>query len=381
MRAALRSELLDRLYGRDDPAWDEWVAGLSAAERDELESLLDVYLRELDGRDADALAGLGRALGVHERARREIANGGYWDRTHALVWLALLRDAPERDPVRLGDGADASRELTGLRVTSDAAYLSVRIEADALGGGVDWDATNYLLAIGLTDRGERALPHGLGAAAPADFVVRLGGPDASRVTVRPRYDAFAYEYGAEAGLDLDRYREPDPGVFSPLRLVINRGYTVPKTGERVPFESVETGRLRYGNGNPDSDRYDSLADVHVSPSNDAIEVRLPWQLLNVADPSRRRRLGDFWSEGLDDYETFEAIDVAAASYVPVDADGTAAELDAETNLTHAVPGVPDGSLRPLRFEPPTWDRPAYTERLKESGRIVGDVFARYANGE
>ncbi|MDB2281480.1 HEAT repeat domain-containing protein [Halorubrum ezzemoulense] len=100
MRAALRSELLDRLYGRDDPAWDEWVAGLSAAERDELESLLDVYLRELDGRDADALAGLGRALGVHERARREIANGGYWDRTHALVWLALLRDAPDRDLLR-----------------------------------------------------------------------------------------------------------------------------------------------------------------------------------------------------------------------------------------------------------------------------------------
>ncbi|MDB2250561.1 hypothetical protein PM033_02060 [Halorubrum ezzemoulense] len=299
----------------------------------------------------------------------------------ADAWADAATATPERDPVRLGDGADASRELTGLRVTSDAAYLSVRIEADALGGGVDWDATNYLLAIGLTDRGERALPHGLGAAAPADFVVRLGGPDASRVTVRPRYDAFAYEYGAEAGLDLDRYREPDPGVFSPLRLVINRGYTVPKTGERVPFESVETGRLRYGNGNPDSDRYDSLADVHVSPSNDAIEVRLPWQLLNVADPSRRRRLGDFWSEGLDDYETFEAIDVAAASYVPVDADGTAAELDAETNLTHAVPDVPDGSLRSLRFEPPTWDRPAYTERLKESGRIVGDVFARYANGE
>nr|WP_241431553.1 HEAT repeat domain-containing protein [Halorubrum distributum] len=100
MRAELRSELLDRLYGRGDPAWDEWVAGRSAAERDELESVLDVYLRELDGRDAATLAGLGRALGLAERSRRHVAEGDYWARSHALVWLALLRDAPDRDLLR-----------------------------------------------------------------------------------------------------------------------------------------------------------------------------------------------------------------------------------------------------------------------------------------
>ena len=300
------------------------------------------------------------------------------------AWADATAAAPDGSPTRLGDGADAERELTALRVASDAAYLNVRLELADLDGGPDWDATNYLLAIGTTDRGERTLPYGAGATAPADFVVRLGGPDRSRVTVDPRYDAFAYEYGAGAGLDLDRYRDPEPGEFAPLRVVINRGYTVPRTGERVPFRSVETGRLRYGNGNPESPEYDSLADVHVSPSADAVELRLPWQLLNVADPSRRRRLGDFWAEGLDAYETFESIDVAAASYAPADetsGDGAATPIDAPTNLTHAVPGVADGGLRPLSFVPPTWDRPAYSERLKESGRAVGDVFERYARRE
>jgi len=297
------------------------------------------------------------------------------------AWEDAAVATPESDPTRIGDGGDDARELTAVRVTSDAAYLSVRLEFADLGAGVDWSETNYLLALGLTDRGARVLPYDTAATAPADFVVRLGGPDASRVTVDPRYDAFAYEYGAAAGLDLDRYRDPDPGVFAPLRMVINRGYTVPETGERVPFESVETGRLRYGNGNPDSPAYDSLADVHASPSTDAIEVRLPWLLLNVADPSRRRRLGDFWNEGLDAYETFEAIEVAAASYVPADAEGTATALDAPTNLTHAVPGVADGELRSLSFAPPTWDRPAYAERLKESGRAVGEVFERYTGRE
>ena len=297
------------------------------------------------------------------------------------AWTDAAVATPDADPIRIGDDAAGARELTAVRVTSDAAYLSVRLELADLGAGVDWNAANYLLAIGLTDRGERALPHDLSATAPADFVVRLGGPNASRVTVDPRYDAFAYEYGAEAGLDLDRYRDPDPGVFTPLRMVINRGYTVPVTGERVPFESVETGRLRYGNGNPDSPAYDSLADVHVSPSTDAIEVRLPWLLLNVADPSRRRRLGDFWNDGLGAYESFEGIDVAAASYVPADSEGTATPVEAETNVTHAVPGVDDGGLQPLRFVPPTWDRPAYTERLKASADAVGAVFERYAQGD
>lgn len=96
-RAQLRAELLDRQYGRDDPEWGSWVESLSAAERTELESLLAVYLRELDGRDARRLAELGSALGIDERSRRDIATGDYWDRLHALTWLALLRDPPDRD--------------------------------------------------------------------------------------------------------------------------------------------------------------------------------------------------------------------------------------------------------------------------------------------
>ncbi|EMA63641.1 hypothetical protein C470_02690 [Halorubrum distributum JCM 13561] len=294
------------------------------------------------------------------------------------AWADATAATPERDPIRLGDGADPARELTAVRAASDAAYLNVRLEFAELDGDPDWDATNYLVSFGTTDSDARALPYGVGGAAPADFVVRLGGPDDSRMTVSPRYDAFAFEYGAEAGLDLDRYRDPDPGDFTPLRLVINRGYTVPVTDEYVPFESVETGRLRYGNGNPESPEYDSLADVHVAPSSDAIELRIPWGLLNVADPSRRRRLADLWTDGLDTYETIESIDVAAASYVPADAEGTARSLDAPTNLTHAVPGVADGALSSLAFEPPTWDRPAYSERLKESADAVADVFDRYA---
>lgn len=130
MRAALRSELLDRLYGRDEPGWDAWVADLSAAERDEIESLLDVYLRELDGHDVVRLAELGAALGIDQRARRGISEGDYWERIHALVWLALLQDAPDRTLLERHCMATPRERAAAARVlyaagTGDAATTGV----------------------------------------------------------------------------------------------------------------------------------------------------------------------------------------------------------------------------------------------------------------
>ncbi|WP_440770865.1 hypothetical protein [Natronorubrum sp. DTA28] len=289
-------------------------------------------------------------------------------------WVDATTLTPADSPRRLDDGADASRELTAVRVTSDEASLSIRLEFADLGSAIDWEETIALVALGLTGRGNTTLPYGTAArTAPTDFLVRLAGPDDSRVTVDAYYDAFAARYGQEAGLDVDAYRERDSGRFTPIRMVLNRGYTVPPTGEEVPFDAVETGRLRYGNGNPDAPDYDSLTDVHVSPSANAVELRLPWLLLNVSDPSQRRRLGDVWVESLETDTSFREISVAAATYRPRE-DGAATSIDGETNLTHAVPGLEGDRLRSGAYEPPTWTEPAYTERLKRGYETVQMAF-------
>ncbi|MFB6361334.1 MAG: HEAT repeat domain-containing protein [Halobacteriales archaeon] len=95
VRGDLRSGLLERLYASDAPDWERWVEPLGGLERDVLESLLEEYLRELDGSDAAELAALGGALGIDERARRTLATGGMYERLEALTWLALLRDPPD----------------------------------------------------------------------------------------------------------------------------------------------------------------------------------------------------------------------------------------------------------------------------------------------
>lgn len=94
VREELRVDILDRVYGPDDPEWESWVAELSKLERSVVEALLDEYLRELRGSDAEPLFGLGDALGIPERSRRRLESGGYYERLHALTWLALLQDPP-----------------------------------------------------------------------------------------------------------------------------------------------------------------------------------------------------------------------------------------------------------------------------------------------
>lgn len=297
----------------------------------------------------------------------------------AADWTDATRLSPADGPTGIGDGADGSRTLESVAVTHDAAALSLRLEFASLPEPVDWDETNAIVLLSHTGRGNTTVPFGTDAdAPPTDFVVRVAGPDASRVRVDSYYDAFAREYGAEAGLDLSAYRERDSGRFSPIRMTINRGYTVPPTGERVPFEAVETGRLRFGNGNPDASAYDSLADVSVASESDAIELRLPWSLLNVADPSSRLALGDLWAGGTETFEPFDTISVAAATFAP-DADGDARPVPGETNLVHAVPGLEDGRLRTGTYTWEPWTTPEYRERRKESYWILRDAFGEYTS--
>jgi len=261
-------------------------------------------------------------------------------------------------------GTAPERTLTELRVTHDLEGLCFRLQFEGLADPVDWSRTNAVLTVGLTGRTAQ-LPFGTGATAPADFVARLGGPGDSRLLVESRYDPFAREFGTEAGTDIGAYRDGTAG-FVPVRETINRGYTVPPTGKRVPFEAVETGKLRYGNGNPQADDYDSLTDVHVATDAGTIEVRLPWLLLNVADPSSKRRIATDWDAGLETV-AFENVRIGAATYDPRAVAGDASE---ETTLESAVPGVEGGRLGTVAYDWETWSFPDYRERLKQSYHVL-----------
>lgn len=141
LRERLQPALFDRLFG-PEPDWDAWVGELSTAERDVLESLLDEYLRELDGAEAERLRGLGEALGIPERAGRRLAHGDRYERLEALTWLALLRR-----PEPLFEAAYEPRRQHERAVAAYLLYETDRFDSVAAGVSLLVDGVDDQLSV------------------------------------------------------------------------------------------------------------------------------------------------------------------------------------------------------------------------------------------
>ncbi len=135
----------------------------------------------------------------------------------------------------------------------------------------------------------------------ADFIVVLNGPDNSRVMVQERYESLRSTYSQEIdGFDTylaDNIPDADSPDFVTIKMALEI-YNIPEEAQaewNLDFgeATFETGRLKYGNANPQSAQFDSLADFIAN--GDYIELRLPWQLLNFADPSKMSIHDDYFS--------------------------------------------------------------------------------------
>ena len=89
----------------------------------------------------------------------------------------------------------------------------------------------------------------------------------------------------------DEYRKKGNGTFNPMYHCLSREIYFPEDKITVPFSKYETGVLTFGDANPDHKNYNSLTDFSVK--NENIEIRIPWQLLNVMDPSTKMIMDDF----------------------------------------------------------------------------------------
>ena len=133
-----------------------------------------------------------------------------------------------------------------------------------------------------------------------DFYVQLVGQKNSRMMVDSYYDPFYYQYGKQLKMlkQATYASQKDNGVFHPIRLALNKEQMIPSTKKKIPFEDYETGVLKFGNANSLSQDFNSLTDVSISKDKLVLEGRIPWQLLNIKDPSLKEAMGDIWKGGL-----------------------------------------------------------------------------------
>lgn len=237
-------------------------------------------------------------------------------------------------------------EKLTLYARQDEAFLYLMI--DTGGAFTPGEDTLY---IALSTTGGRGLDfstrHGLEFSVPADFVLEIKGRDDTRLTVASTNDLFyynsAYVWGSEP--PVPAYEAKDSGSFNNIELLLSHSFKVPYEQEARPYTSYETGLLKYGNANPTSAEYDSLADFYEKDG--IVELRLPFNLINIADPSARLAIGNFYEQG---------------GIVP---------FEVSSFYLGAVLNADENALAELYpYELRSYAYPSYHKRLKESYEIL-----------
>ena len=188
----------------------------------------------------------------------------------------------------------------------------------------------------------------------ADFLIRIHGKEDSELLVQERYEALRSTYSRYVYGFGTYYKENIPDVDSPefvdVNMILQLKEYYSMDDPTALGEVFPTGQLRYGNANPESDSFDSLADfIH---SGDYIEIKLPWQLLNFADPSRMAIHDDYYDGNYGiNYITIDTMYIGLSS----------ASMDRRINLC------------PVPLE--GWgNKVTYHERLKPSYYILQSVW-------
>lgn len=189
----------------------------------------------------------------------------------------------------------------------------------------------------------------------ADFVISIDGPSNSRILVDSYYDSFHYLYGEKLGMIpiSKNFYKKNSGEFVPMYLCLNKSLILPEDKITIPFQKYKTGGLHYGNANPNSKEYNSLADF--SAKQDTLEIRIPWQLLNIMDPSTLSAMDDFHQNGIK----------------PRSIQGIYVGVGLADNNTI------DDKIKMNLYSWSTWNMPVYHERLKPSYYIMKEAFAKY----
>ncbi len=132
----------------------------------------------------------------------------------------------------------------------------------------------------------------------ADFVIVINGKDNSRVQVQERYEVLRSTYSEDIYKFNTYFKENIPDKNSPkfvnIDLILRTAMALTPDNKETASESYETGKLLYGNANPESSDFNSLADFIAK--GDYVEIKLPWQLLNFADPSKMQIHDDYYEE-------------------------------------------------------------------------------------
>ena len=292
----------------------------------------------------------------------DLDNTPYWSdyQTNEQYFGLLAFDPGEEESVCYVDGdlsewqpEDIVIENGDLRVSMkyDEKFLYFLIEKE----GFSLESDTLYLPIDTTPKTGSTYceNYNLSFARASDFLIVLDGAENSRVLVQERYEVLRAIYSQEI-TGQDAYTNPvspESPVFKEIDLMLQT-LTLPSVqSQQSSFETYETGVLTYGNANPASESFNSLADFCAAEG--AVELKLPWQLLNFANPSEMMIHDDY-------YELY------GVDYIHID------------EMYVGVSEETDERIPMASFPLEGWGKDVtYHERLKESYYMLQDYWSSH----
>jgi tetratricopeptide (TPR) repeat protein len=293
-----------------------------------------------------------------------------------------------------GDRYDPARDLKAFYVAVDESFLYLRFQAAELDndgdGQVDWDEANYL--IGISTLPEQAGLTYLPFIAPIRFpmgmtyAIQLAGPELSRILVAETYNPFVINVvrglpaQTELGPKLDWTPTlADQGAYESQIIEPNRR----RFGrDRTYFapQRYDRGILRFGSLDSGAADYDSLATWRANPQTDMVDLRIPWGLLNVTDPTTRQVFAGFTSDATVQAAETPGFQFALFAYRPRERASRRPIMEQGHTVADSLPeleaatSLPAERLKQYVWE--GWEDPQYELRPKESYSRLRRAFTR-----
>ncbi|HKS05449.1 MAG TPA: hypothetical protein VJR92_03975, partial [Gemmatimonadaceae bacterium] len=291
-------------------------------------------------------------------------------RDSAIVIDGDARDWRDAKPL-LESGAPGSvpsaLQLQSLHVKHDEAYVYLRLTT----GAIDWTQARYLIGVDTYrgDLGDTRMPFTNSRTATGlEFVVDLRGPAGSRVLVDSPYNPFRLRAitGARPPARQMTLNAPfrtvanADGRFDSALVIPNRR-RIGRDGTFYAEQVHDRGALTYAR-----QQETTLADWYADAATGTIELRIPWGLLNVLDPSSRHVLFGQTTTKYPSGATTDGFRFYVESYDP---------------RNPAVPGdrLPKSAQGTFTNAPlwtwPTWEAPRWYAEVKPLFAAMRDAFS------
>lgn len=142
-----------------------------------------------------------------------------------------------------------------------------------------------------------------------DFVLEIDENGETRLLADSYYSTFHYIYGYSKGVfDFDNdYSVKNSGEYVRIQMFTSNEMYLPDDNKTIEPQFYESGLLKSGITDPDSDKFDNTADYYIA--DNTMEFRIPWYLLNVMNSTQGTVINDFYSEGSINFTDVQEINI------------------------------------------------------------------------